>query len=154
MYVRLVHLKSACTDSVWAWSSVNNDHDFTDYCHLNEACAMFCDKTDLFWHFPSCVNTRARFVLGYLFLLTLKSFTRHHIEQCVSNTLSLKAPKKLICSPCCSTQPQTFGPLDYESLQKELALKDTVWTKVSPTECNEDSSTTVVYRMENVGDGN
>ncbi|XP_067300448.1 glutaminase kidney isoform, mitochondrial isoform X3 [Pseudorasbora parva] len=49
---------------------------------------------------------------------------------------------------------QTFGPLDYESLQKELALKDTVWTKVSPTECNEDSSTTVVYRMENVGDGN
>ncbi|XP_067266586.1 glutaminase kidney isoform, mitochondrial isoform X3 [Chanodichthys erythropterus] len=51
-------------------------------------------------------------------------------------------------------RPQTFGPLDYESLQKELALKDTVWTKVSPTECNEDSSTTVVYRMENVGDGN
>ncbi|KAF4108809.1 hypothetical protein G5714_009882 [Onychostoma macrolepis] len=44
----------------------------------------------------------------------------------------------------------TFGPLDYESLQKELALKDTVWRKVSPTECNEDSSTTVVYRMENV----
>uniref|UniRef100_A0A673J9Q0 glutaminase n=1 Tax=Sinocyclocheilus rhinocerous TaxID=307959 RepID=A0A673J9Q0_9TELE len=51
-------------------------------------------------------------------------------------------------------QRYTFGPLDYESLQKELALKDTVWTKVSPTECNEDSSTTVVYRMENVGDGN
>ncbi|XP_026073384.1 glutaminase kidney isoform, mitochondrial isoform X3 [Carassius auratus] len=48
----------------------------------------------------------------------------------------------------------TFGPLDYESLQKELVLKDTMWTKVSPTECNEDSSTTVVYRMENVGDGN
>lgn len=53
-----------------------------------------CDKTDLFWHFPSCVNTRARFVLRYLFLLTLKSFTRHHIEQCVSDTLSLKAPNK------------------------------------------------------------
>ncbi|XP_077072221.1 glutaminase kidney isoform, mitochondrial isoform X5 [Siphateles boraxobius] len=49
---------------------------------------------------------------------------------------------------------QTFGPMDYESLQKELALKDTVWTKVSPIECNEDSSTTVVYRMGNVGDGN
>ncbi|XP_073769109.1 glutaminase kidney isoform, mitochondrial isoform X8 [Danio rerio] len=48
----------------------------------------------------------------------------------------------------------TFGPMDYESLQKELALKDTMWTKVSPTECNEDSSTTVVYRMETVGDGN
>ncbi|XP_056321737.1 glutaminase kidney isoform, mitochondrial isoform X4 [Danio aesculapii] len=51
-------------------------------------------------------------------------------------------------------QRHTFGPMDYESLQKELALKDTVWTKVSPTECNEDSSTTVVYRMETVGDGN
>ncbi|XP_058642658.1 glutaminase kidney isoform, mitochondrial isoform X5 [Onychostoma macrolepis] len=51
-------------------------------------------------------------------------------------------------------QRYTFGPLDYESLQKELALKDTVWRKVSPTECNEDSSTTVVYRMENVGEGN
>lgn len=37
--------------------------------------------------------------------------------------------------------------MDYESLQQELALKDSLWTKVSSTECNEDSSTTVVYRM-------
>lgn len=80
--------------------------------------------------------------------------TKITILNSVSLTLSLEAPKKLICSPCCSTQQQTFGPMDYESLQKELALKDTVWTKVSPTECNEDSSTTVVYRMENVRDGN
>ncbi|XP_059356434.1 glutaminase kidney isoform, mitochondrial-like isoform X5 [Carassius carassius] len=50
-------------------------------------------------------------------------------------------------------QRYSFGPLDYESLQKELVLKDTMWTKVSPTECNEDSSTTVVYRMENVEEG-
>uniref|UniRef100_A0A8D0CK21 glutaminase n=1 Tax=Scleropages formosus TaxID=113540 RepID=A0A8D0CK21_SCLFO len=48
----------------------------------------------------------------------------------------------------------TFGPMDYESLQQELALKDTLWKKVSPTESNEDSSTTVVYRMEGVGDRN
>ncbi|XP_033873630.1 glutaminase kidney isoform, mitochondrial isoform X4 [Acipenser ruthenus] len=41
------------------------------------------------------------------------------------------------------------GPMDYESLQQELALKDTVWKKVSP-ESNEDTSTSVVYRMENV----
>ncbi|XP_068101017.1 glutaminase kidney isoform, mitochondrial isoform X2 [Hyperolius riggenbachi] len=40
----------------------------------------------------------------------------------------------------------SYGPLDYEQLQQELALKDTVWKKVSP-EPNEDSSTTVVYRM-------
>ncbi|OWK00074.1 hypothetical protein Celaphus_00015974, partial [Cervus elaphus hippelaphus] len=36
----------------------------------------------------------------------------------------------------------SFGPLDYESLQQELALKETVWKKVSP-ESNEDISTTV-----------
>ncbi|KAG9349417.1 hypothetical protein JZ751_027860 [Albula glossodonta] len=48
----------------------------------------------------------------------------------------------------------TFGPMDYESLQQELALKDTLWKKVSPTESNEDSSTTVVYRMESVVDRN
>ncbi|XP_017568986.1 glutaminase kidney isoform, mitochondrial isoform X4 [Pygocentrus nattereri] len=46
----------------------------------------------------------------------------------------------------------SFGPMDYESLQQELALKDTLWKKVSPTESNEDSSTTVVYRMESVGE--
>ncbi|CAB1346706.1 unnamed protein product, partial [Coregonus sp. 'balchen'] len=48
----------------------------------------------------------------------------------------------------------TFGPLDYESLQQELALKDSLWKKVVPTECHEDSSTTVVYRMESVGGRN
>ncbi|MFT7814978.1 glutaminase kidney isoform, mitochondrial-like isoform X3 [Arapaima gigas] len=51
-------------------------------------------------------------------------------------------------------QRHTFGPMDYESLQQELALKDTLWKKVSPSESNEDSSTTVVYRMEGVGDQN
>ncbi|XP_056650110.1 glutaminase kidney isoform, mitochondrial isoform X4 [Monodelphis domestica] len=48
-------------------------------------------------------------------------------------------------------QRHAFGPLDYESLQQELALKDTVWKKVSP-EANEDISTTVVYRMESLGE--
>ncbi|XP_069790745.1 glutaminase kidney isoform, mitochondrial-like isoform X3 [Narcine bancroftii] len=39
------------------------------------------------------------------------------------------------------------GSMDYESLQKELALNGTQWKKV-PTEPNEeDSSTTIVYRM-------
>ncbi|XP_041119453.1 glutaminase kidney isoform, mitochondrial-like isoform X5 [Polyodon spathula] len=41
------------------------------------------------------------------------------------------------------------GPMNYESLQQELALKDTLWKKVSP-ESSEDTSTSVVYRMENV----
>ncbi|XP_075686055.1 glutaminase kidney isoform, mitochondrial isoform X2 [Rhinoderma darwinii] len=45
----------------------------------------------------------------------------------------------------------SHGPLDYEHLQMELSLKDTVWKKVSP-ESNEDSSTTIVYRMETLGD--
>ncbi|XP_061081563.1 glutaminase kidney isoform, mitochondrial-like isoform X2 [Conger conger] len=49
---------------------------------------------------------------------------------------------------------QPVGPMDYESLQKELALKESLWKRVSPTECNEDSSTTVVYRMESVADQN
>lgn len=44
--------------------------------------------------------------------------------------------------------------MDYESLQKELALKDTLWKKVSPSENDVDSSTTVVYRMKGVGDQN
>ncbi|KAM4835910.1 glutaminase kidney isoform, mitochondrial isoform 2-T2 [Thomomys bottae] len=48
-------------------------------------------------------------------------------------------------------QRHSFGPLDYESLQQELALKETVWKKVSP-ESNEDISTTVVYRMESLGE--
>nr|XP_020475853.1 glutaminase kidney isoform, mitochondrial-like isoform X2 [Monopterus albus] len=47
-------------------------------------------------------------------------------------------------------QRQCFGPMDYESLQRELALKAPLWTKVSPTESHQDSSTTVVYRMDNV----
>ncbi|XP_067843849.1 glutaminase kidney isoform, mitochondrial-like isoform X2 [Heptranchias perlo] len=41
----------------------------------------------------------------------------------------------------------SFGSMDYESLQKELALKETLWKKVSPEPNEEDSSTTVVYRM-------
>ncbi|KAM3917049.1 glutaminase kidney isoform, mitochondrial isoform 2-T2 [Leptodactylus fuscus] len=40
----------------------------------------------------------------------------------------------------------SYGPLDYEHLQNELSLKDTIWKKVPP-ESNEDSSTTIVYRM-------
>lgn len=51
-------------------------------------------------------------------------------------------------------QQHTFGPMDYESLQQELALKDSLWKRVCPTESNEDSSTTVVYRMESVADKN
>ncbi|XP_062390538.1 glutaminase kidney isoform, mitochondrial isoform X3 [Sardina pilchardus] len=51
-------------------------------------------------------------------------------------------------------QQHNFGPMDYESLQQELALKDSLWKKVSPTESNQDSSTTVVYRMESVGERN
>lgn len=42
--------------------------------------------------------------------------------------------------------------MDYESLQRELALKAPLWTKVSPTESHLDSSTTVVYRMDNVNE--
>ncbi|XP_034160334.1 glutaminase kidney isoform, mitochondrial isoform X7 [Pangasianodon hypophthalmus] len=49
-------------------------------------------------------------------------------------------------------QRHTFGPMDYESLQQELALKDSLWKKVSPTESNEDTSTTVIYRMDKVGE--
>uniref|UniRef100_A0A8C4RYW0 glutaminase n=1 Tax=Erpetoichthys calabaricus TaxID=27687 RepID=A0A8C4RYW0_ERPCA len=48
-------------------------------------------------------------------------------------------------------QRHSYGPMDYESLQQELALKDTVWKKVSP-ERSEDTSTTVVYRMESAGE--
>ncbi|XP_068184563.1 glutaminase kidney isoform, mitochondrial isoform X3 [Antennarius striatus] len=47
---------------------------------------------------------------------------------------------------------QTFGPMDYESLQRELALKAPLWKKVSPTESHQDSSTTVVYRMDSVSE--
>ncbi|KAJ4933358.1 hypothetical protein JOQ06_030190 [Pogonophryne albipinna] len=36
-----------------------------------------------------------------------------------------------------------FGPMDYESLQQELALKAPLWKKVAPTESHQDSSTTV-----------
>ncbi|KAJ8384106.1 hypothetical protein AAFF_G00208970 [Aldrovandia affinis] len=47
---------------------------------------------------------------------------------------------------------QCFGPMDYRSLQKELALKDSLWKRVSPAESDVNSSTTVVYRMKGVGD--
>lgn len=57
----------------------------------------------------------------------------------------------LINYVCCLNNQHSFGPLDYESLQQELALKETVWKKVSP-ESNEDISTTVVYRMESLGE--
>ncbi|XP_061774540.1 glutaminase kidney isoform, mitochondrial isoform X5 [Nerophis ophidion] len=45
---------------------------------------------------------------------------------------------------------QFFGPMDYDSLQQELALKAPLWKKVSPTESHQDTSTTVVYRVDNV----
>ncbi|KAM4626378.1 glutaminase kidney isoform, mitochondrial isoform 2-T2 [Discoglossus pictus] len=47
-----------------------------------------------------------------------------------------------------------YGPMDYERLQQELALKDTVWKKVSPESTEDTSTTTVVYRMESLGDRN
>ncbi|XP_061774541.1 glutaminase kidney isoform, mitochondrial isoform X6 [Nerophis ophidion] len=47
-------------------------------------------------------------------------------------------------------QRQFFGPMDYDSLQQELALKAPLWKKVSPTESHQDTSTTVVYRVDNV----
>ncbi|XP_061548878.1 glutaminase kidney isoform, mitochondrial isoform X4 [Phycodurus eques] len=49
-------------------------------------------------------------------------------------------------------QRQFFGPMDYESLQQELALKAPLWKKVSPTESHQDTSTTVVYRMDKVNE--
>ncbi|KAK1902691.1 Glutaminase kidney isoform mitochondrial [Dissostichus eleginoides] len=45
-----------------------------------------------------------------------------------------------------------FGPMDYESLQQELALKAPLWKMVAPTESHQDSSTTVVYRMDKVAE--
>ncbi|KAM4561767.1 glutaminase kidney isoform, mitochondrial isoform 2-T2 [Fundulus diaphanus] len=47
---------------------------------------------------------------------------------------------------------QNFGAMDYESLQQELTLKAPLWKKVSPTESDQDCSTTVVYRMDKVGE--
>lgn len=55
---------------------------------------------------------------------------------------------KLTDYPCRLKQQQIFGPMDYESLQQELTLKAPLWRKVSPTETDQDSSTTVVYRMD------
>ncbi|CAG5865974.1 unnamed protein product [Menidia menidia] len=43
-----------------------------------------------------------------------------------------------------------YGPMDYESLQQELALKAPLWKKVSPTESDQDSSTTVVKSVINL----
>ncbi|XP_055074706.1 glutaminase a isoform X5 [Misgurnus anguillicaudatus] len=51
-------------------------------------------------------------------------------------------------------QQQNLGPMDYTSLQKELALDDKVWKKICPSETDEDSSTTLVYRMETVAERN
>lgn len=51
-------------------------------------------------------------------------------------------------------QQQNLGPMDYASLQKELALDDKVWKKICPSETDEDSSTTLVYRMETVAERN
>ncbi|XP_060733073.1 glutaminase kidney isoform, mitochondrial isoform X3 [Tachysurus vachellii] len=48
----------------------------------------------------------------------------------------------------------SFGPMDYESLQQELALKDSLWKKVSATESSEDTSTTVIYRMDQIKEHN
>ncbi|XP_077175617.1 glutaminase kidney isoform, mitochondrial isoform X2 [Paroedura picta] len=48
-------------------------------------------------------------------------------------------------------QRHSLRPLDCESLQYELTLRETVWKKVTP-ESNEDISTTVVYRMEGRGE--
>lgn len=59
----------------------------------------------------------------------------------------------LINNVCCLNNQHSFGPMDYENLQQELALKETVWKKVSP-ESNEDISRTVVYRMEGRGEQN
>lgn len=56
----------------------------------------------------------------------------------------------LTCCPCRLKQLHNFGPMDYESLQRELTLKAPLWRKVSSTESHEDSSTTVVYRMDTV----
>jgi len=58
--------------------------------------------------------------------------------------------KRLIFYSCQLKQQHSFGSMDYESLQQELALKAPLWKKVSPTESNQDSSTTVVYRMDKV----
>ncbi|XP_034740494.1 glutaminase kidney isoform, mitochondrial isoform X4 [Etheostoma cragini] len=49
-------------------------------------------------------------------------------------------------------QRLSFGPMDHESLQQELALKAPLWKKVSLPESHQDSSTTVVYRMDNVAE--
>lgn len=57
--------------------------------------------------------------------------------------------ERLICYSC-QLKQHSCRPMDYESLQQELALKAPLWKKVSPTESHQDSSTTVVYRMDNV----
>lgn len=44
--------------------------------------------------------------------------------------------------------------MDYESLRQELALKAPLWRKVSSTESHQDTSTTVVYRMDSVTEWN
>ncbi|XP_076159630.1 glutaminase kidney isoform, mitochondrial-like isoform X4 [Alosa pseudoharengus] len=45
-------------------------------------------------------------------------------------------------------QRPIFRPMDYESLQQELALKESVWRRVSPHEAECALSSTVVFRMD------
>ncbi|XP_056614905.1 glutaminase a isoform X4 [Triplophysa dalaica] len=49
---------------------------------------------------------------------------------------------------------QILRPMDYTSLQKELALAENLWKKVCPSETDEDSSTTLVYRMKTKAERN
>ncbi|XP_056614906.1 glutaminase a isoform X5 [Triplophysa dalaica] len=51
-------------------------------------------------------------------------------------------------------QRQILRPMDYTSLQKELALAENLWKKVCPSETDEDSSTTLVYRMKTKAERN
>lgn len=65
----------------------------------------------------------------------------------------------LIICPCPywlnqQQQQQNLGPMDYTSLQKELALAENVWKKVCPSETDEDSSTTLVYSVKTVAERN
>lgn len=73
-------------------------------------------------------------------------FSKTHTTHTQTQSLALKTNVLFVSIK----QLHTFGPMDYESLQQELALKAPLWKKVSPTESHEDSSTTVVYRMDTV----
>lgn len=62
----------------------------------------------------------------------------------------LQAAQDLMYCLCRLKQQHNFGPMDYGSLQRELTLKAPLWRKMLPTESHEDSSITVVYRIDNV----